>query len=186
MAQHLDDFFERAINTARDLGKARKKTRQKQQDFENIASNKALALDERRVATGEAGQQSRATLGQGQLDLGRAQLAVRKTLGEGQLQIGQRQVGVAEGGLGLRRSRQAETSALFKRLFPQGDKDQASGVTSSFRARSDQGVLAAAKSLASKGQSPTNRKVGAVIGAAQERRRTSLQSTLNQDLLNLR
>lgn len=186
MAQHLDDFFERAINTARDLGKARKKTRQKQQDFENLATNKAFALEERRVTTGEKRAETQSTLGQGQLDLGRAQLAVRKTLGLGQLKIGQRQVGVAEGGLGLRRSRQEETSALFKSLFPQGDKDQASGVTSSFRARSDQGVLDAASSLA-KNKRPSvlrNPKVQEVVRKAKER--GGLQSTLEQDLLLLR
>ena len=184
MAQHLDDFFERAINTARDLGKARKKTRQKQQDFENISTNKAFALEERRVATGEKTASTQANLGQGELDLGRAQLAVRKTLGEGQLNIGRRGVGVQEGQLGLRRARQKETSDIFRSLFPQGGKDKEAGVGSSFRARSDQGVLAAAKSLASKGQSPTNRKVGAVIGGALERR--SLKSTLEQDLQALR
>lgn len=181
----LDDFFERAINTARDIGKARTKTRQKQQDFENLATNKSFALEERRVATGEKTASTQANLGQGELDLGRAQLAVREQLGLGQLKIGRRGVGVQEGQLGLNQSRFDRSSAAFARLFPQ-TKDQESGVGSSFRARSNQGVLDAASSLA-KNKRPSvlgNPKVQEVIRKAKER--GGLASTLEQDLLLLR
>lgn len=182
----LDDFFERAINIARDLGKARTQRRQKQQDIENISTNKAFALEERRVATGEKRAGTQADLGQQEVELDRAALAVRKQLGLGQLNIGQRGVGVQEGGLALEQSRFRRSSALFQRLFPQGGEDETAGISGSFRQRSDQGVLAAAGSLAKgKGASVlSNPRVQEVIRKAQQR--GGLKSTLEQDLLSLR
>ncbi len=180
----LDDFFNRAIKIAQDVRKARVQRKQKQTEFENLSTNKAFALEERRVATGEKRATTQSNLGQGELELSRASLAVRKQLGLGQLKIGQRGVGVEEGGLGLRRARQKQISGIFSQLFPQGGKDETAGISGTFRSRSDQGVLDAAAALSAKGQSPTNRKVGAVIGGALERR--SLKSTLEQDLDALR
>lgn len=182
----LDDFFERAITIARDIGKTRTQRRQKQQDIENISSNKALALEERRVATGEKRAGTFADLGQQEVELGRAELAVRKQIGLGQLDIGKRGVGVQEGSLAIDQSRFKRSSALFNRIFPQGDKDKTGGITGSFRSQSDQGVLAAAGSLARGDKSSVlrNPRVQEVIRQAKQR--SSLKNTLEQDLLSLR
>lgn len=184
----LDEFFNRAIKIAQDVRKARVQRKGKQQEIDNLATFSELNTQDRRTRTGEARQRSDADLGQQTVDLERASLKVRKQLGLGQLKIGGRQAAVQEGGLGLRRSRQEETSALFKRLFPDVDNDGGSG-DSGFRGRSDQGVLNSARTLAGGGpgvnrSSLDSTKVQEVI--SQSRRRTGLKSTLEQDLLSLR
>ncbi len=181
----LDEFFNRALQIAGDLGKARVQRRQKQQNIENLATNKALALEGRRVATGEKRVETTVALGQQQIELEKASLAVRKQLGLGQLKIGGRQAGVQEGGLTLEQKRFKRSSELFQRLFPDPDAGPG-GIPGDFRGRSDIGVLESAQALAS-GKKPSvlsNPKVQEVIRQVQKR--SSLKNTLEQDLLSLR
>ena len=184
----LDEFFDKAIKIARDLGKARVARRQKQQDVVNLTTNRSLDLEERRVATGESRAETTADLGQQNVDLDRARLAVRESLGEGQLSIGRRKVGVSEQGANLEASRFERTGNLFNRFFPDPDAggNRGGGGGAGFRQQSDQGVLNSARSLVgtSRESGLSNPRIQGVINDA--RRRTRVQNTLEQDLLNLR
>jgi len=185
----LDEFFNKALKIAGDLGKARTARKQKQQDITNLATNKALDLESRRVSTGERRVSSESNLGQQRVELDKARLALRGELGRGQLKISGRQVGVAERGADLKQAGFDRTGALFNRFFPdpdEGGTPGGGGGGSDFRRRSDEGVLESARALTgtSREGATRNPKIGAVIGGA--RKRLNLQNSLEQDLLNLR
>ena len=184
----IDKFFNNAVNIARDLGKVRTARKQKQQDFKNLATNRTLDLEERRVSTGERRLTANVNLDQQRIDLDEARLAVRRELGEGQLDIGQRQVGVAEQGGQLEQEKFDRTGALFNRFFPdqRSTPQGASSPQANFRQQADQGVLSSARALAGSDRpgALSNPKIQEVINRA--RRNQGVRSTIEQDLLNLR
>lgn len=185
----LDEFFEKALNTARDLGKARVQRRQKQQEIENLATFSQLNAQDRNTRTAERRQLSDAELGQQGVELDKARLALRGELGREQLKISGRQAGVQERGATLEERGFQRTGDLFNRFFPDpdaGSSSSSSGIGPNFRESSDEGVLNSARSLVGTNRESglANPKVQEVIRGARGRR--GLRSSLEQDLLNLR
>jgi hypothetical protein len=183
----LDEFFNKAINIARDLGKSRTKRQQKQREVENLATFSRLNIADRTSRTGERRQLSDADLGQQAADLGRASLKVRKDLGSRQIDVQGRTAGVAERGATLKERSFERTGDLFNRFFPDPDADSGgNGPSAGFRSQSDQGVLSSARALVGSDRESalSNPKIQGVISGA--RRRKGIANSLEQDLLNLR
>lgn len=184
----LDEFFNKAINIARDLGEARTRRRQKQQDVQNLATFSALNIEDRRSRTSEARQLSDADLGQQRVDLGQAELAVRENLGQGQLDINKQLANIQGRGEDRAQAGFQRTGALFKRFFPDPDAGSPGngGASRRFRAQSDQGVLNSAREIANSNNRSVlgSSKVQDVV--SQSKRRTQVTDSLEQDLLNLR
>lgn len=164
----LDEFFEKAINTARDIGKARTARKQKQQGIKNLATSRALDLDERRVVTGENRAATTARLGQQNVDIDKARNALNRQLGEGQLDVSQRRVGVAEKTQQTDRARFERTGDLFRSLFKDGGGDQ--------------GVLNSAQALIGGG---TSGQSGGVLGTARKKIIGNVVGSTIDDDLNM-
>lgn len=186
----LDEFFNEAIKIAGNLGKARTKRRQKQQDVDNLATFSRLNTADRNSFTAERRQSSDANLGRGQLNLDKARLAVRKELGQGELNVRGRTAGVAESGANLNRASFDRSTRLVNRIFPEDESSSSSSISrsQSFINQADQNVLEGARGLISRGKGNIveNSRRRSQAFRSKNKLKSNIGSTLEQDLLNLR